>query len=253
MVNQDPPFPHPDPVGPSAPWVMIVGAVFGGMTLVAIFGYAAIAGLGHSAFICDSFQLLAAGFALGCALSAAFLGGGAAAQGKLGDQAQGNSITYSVAGGIAVLIITFFAFSSFQPKDCGDKTKATELENQILDLRATLNAYQRRELRIYPEASNQSRPLADKIQVHYINRERADRDIEPLRNQGIFIIKYDDIDAGSTITIGQRLNSKAIAPTGDVDIEPTTIEPAAVQLTSLKYLSTPTYLELQLLLKLDDR
>jgi hypothetical protein len=110
--------PDPVPVGPYPVWAMIIGAIFGGVTLLFLFGFAFLAGTGYSKFICDSFQLLAAAFALGTAFSAAFLGGGAAAQGSFGNAAQNKSLVFSVAGGIAVVVISFFVFSSLQPKNC---------------------------------------------------------------------------------------------------------------------------------------
>ncbi|MGO8455462.1 hypothetical protein ACC779_37170, partial [Rhizobium ruizarguesonis] len=58
-------------------------------------------------------------FALGCALSAAFLGGRAAADGSLGNVAKSYTLAFSVGGGIAVLAIAFFSFQYFKPETCG--------------------------------------------------------------------------------------------------------------------------------------
>ena len=108
--------PEPGPVGPAATWVMVVGAIFGAITLAGLFAMAFLAGA-RPTFICNSFALLAAVFALGAALSAAFIGGAAGARGQLGAAAQQNSLAFSVGGGIAVLIIAFYVFQSFKP-DC---------------------------------------------------------------------------------------------------------------------------------------
>jgi hypothetical protein len=101
----------------AATWVMVVGAIFGGITLLGLFAFAFVAGTQQPQFICSSFELLAGVFAFGAALSASFLGGGAAAKGT---SAPGGPITFAFAagGGIAVLLIAFFAFNMFRPKSC---------------------------------------------------------------------------------------------------------------------------------------
>jgi len=209
--------------------------------------------MGYSSFICDSFPLPEAGFALGCAFSAAFLGGGAAAQGKLGGNAQNYSLAYSATGGVAVLFIAFFSFYGLEPKDCEVTKTNVQLNSQIADLKEQLKEYQQRELRITPEALNQSRLLADKIQLHYISKERKDVTLTPAEGQGAFVIKYNDIDEGSTISIGQRPSSQAVRPVDAADSDLAIIEPAPVQLSSMKYLSMPTYFEIQLFLKPGER
>jgi hypothetical protein len=103
----------PSPTNPS--WVIIVGAGFGAIVLVGLLVFAFLAGTSYKGFICDSFQLLAAVFAFGAALSAAFMGGGAAAQGQLGSTGQRFSLIYGVGGGAALFVITFVLFSSFPP------------------------------------------------------------------------------------------------------------------------------------------
>ncbi len=102
------------PIPPPAPWAMILGAVFGGLTLAGLFVFAFLAAKDAS-FVCNSFTLLAPIFALGAALSAGFLGGAAAAGGQFGDAAQTHTMKFSVGGGVAVLFIAFVAFQYFKP------------------------------------------------------------------------------------------------------------------------------------------
>lgn len=103
----------PVPTNPS--WVIIAGPGFGAIALIGLFVFAFLAGTSYKGFICDSFQLLAAVFAFGAASSAAFMGGGAAAQGQLGSTGQQFSFLYGVGGGVAFFVITFVLFSSFPP------------------------------------------------------------------------------------------------------------------------------------------
>jgi hypothetical protein len=119
----DPPqnLPDPTPIGPVATWVMILGAVFGAITLIGLFVFAYLAAQSPD-FICNSVLLLAAVFALGAALSAGFIGGAASATGQLGNRAKNNSFVFSVGGGVAVLIIVFFAVQYFRPTGCEQTT-----------------------------------------------------------------------------------------------------------------------------------
>ncbi|MBY0296538.1 MAG: hypothetical protein K2X71_10930 [Methylobacterium sp.] len=117
-----PPVPSPMPAGgPGGTWAIIVGAIFGAITLMGLFIFAYLAAQNPN-FICSTFTLLAPIFALGCALSAGFIGGAAAANGNLGAAAQNNTIAFTAGGGIAVLFIAFFAFQSFKP-DCSARTE----------------------------------------------------------------------------------------------------------------------------------
>ena len=109
-------------------WVIYVGAVFGGITLIGLFAFAFIAGTSNQQFICKSFQLLAAVFSLGAALSGAFLGGGAAAQGKTTGPF---SIAFGVGGGVAVLVIMFVVFSQFKPLCSIADPSAAEVSRRI--------------------------------------------------------------------------------------------------------------------------
>jgi hypothetical protein len=116
-----------------ATWVMILGAIFGGITLIGLFVFAYLASKSPD-FVCNSILLLAAVFALGAALSAGFIGGAASATGQFGDTARNNSLAFSVGGGIAVLIIVFLAVQYFRPTNCEQKTPVHgSLDYQILD------------------------------------------------------------------------------------------------------------------------
>jgi hypothetical protein len=113
-MAHEPPV-DPLPIGPAATWVMVLGAIFGGATLLGLFVFAFLASTNPS-FICNSFTLLAAVFALGVALSAAFIGGAAVARGQLGATAQQNTLAFSAGGGIAALFIAFYVFQVFKPE-----------------------------------------------------------------------------------------------------------------------------------------
>lgn len=110
-------LPDARPIGPVTTWVMILGAIFGAITLIGLFVFAYLASQSFD-FICNSVLLLAAVFALGAALSAGFIGGAASATGQLGNAARNNSFAFSVGGGVAVLIIVFFAVQYFRPTGC---------------------------------------------------------------------------------------------------------------------------------------
>lgn len=113
--------PHPVVAHGNAGWPVVVGAVFGAITLAGLFGFAFLAGTSSPQFICRSFQLLAGVFALGAALSAAFIGGGATAT-----NSSPFPIVFSVGGGVAVLFIAFFSFNHFAPKSCAYASKLSE-------------------------------------------------------------------------------------------------------------------------------
>lgn len=64
-----------------------MGAIFGAITLIAFFAFAFVGGF-YPTFVCNAMLPMGGAFALGCALSAAFLGGRAAADGSLGNVAK---------------------------------------------------------------------------------------------------------------------------------------------------------------------
>jgi hypothetical protein len=96
-------------------WALVVGAIFGALTLAGLF-YFVLQAASQPTFICASFQLVAGAFALGAALSSAFIGGGAVWQAN--QQVGKYSLYVAAGGGVAVLFGAFFLFSSFQPKSC---------------------------------------------------------------------------------------------------------------------------------------
>ena len=116
--------PTPEKISRSPIWIPIVGAVFGGVTLIGLFAYLFIAGY-NPGFVCNSFTALAAVFALGCGLSAAFIGGSAAAQGTFGKIAEGHSFAFGAGGGVAFLLIAFFVFQQFPPNECHSKLRVS--------------------------------------------------------------------------------------------------------------------------------
>jgi hypothetical protein len=122
-ARQNPP--PPGPVGLSQMWASIVGAVFGGITLVGLFAFALIAGR-EPQFICNSFTLLGSIFAFGAALAAGFMGGAAGVSGRI-PFLKDNVVAFSAVGGIAVFFIAFLIFQSFDERVCNyGKIKADE-------------------------------------------------------------------------------------------------------------------------------
>jgi hypothetical protein len=124
--------PPPGPVGPTQLWVAIVGAIFGGITLIGLFVFAFIAGR-EPAFICNSFTLLAAIFAFGAALAAGFIGGAAGVNGRI-PFVKDNIIVFSAAGGIAVFFIAFLVFQSYGTSVCDPIYEKLKKENAQLQL-----------------------------------------------------------------------------------------------------------------------
>ena len=100
-------------------WLMRAGMVIGSCVLLIFVGLAILAAF-YPQVVCNSFPLLAAIFAFGAALSGAFIGGSAAAQGTLGDRAKAHSLTYSAGGGVAFFLIAFAIFKLYEPgrEDC---------------------------------------------------------------------------------------------------------------------------------------
>ena len=120
------------PIGPTPQWAMIVGSIFGAITLLGLFLFAYLAANNQS-FICNSFALLAAIFALGSALSASFIGGAAAASGQLGTAAQNNVLRYSLGGGVSVLVIVFLVFQVLKPNNCVHSVTLLDFDNVPLE------------------------------------------------------------------------------------------------------------------------
>jgi hypothetical protein len=135
MTDGSPRTPGPKDPGTPAPingppWVIILGSVFGGITLLGlfVFGYLASA---NPQFVCNSFVLLNAIFAFGAGLSAAFIGGGAAATGQIGGApGAAKTLVFSVGGGVAVFFIAFFAFQLLKPSADACSSRRVELQFQ---------------------------------------------------------------------------------------------------------------------------
>jgi hypothetical protein len=110
-------------VGPAAapPWVLVVGAVFGAVTLVGFFVFAYLAATAPE-IVCNSYNLLAPVFSLGVGLSSAFLGGAAAVNGKIKVLGISSPVAVAMSGGIAALAIAFILFNNFAPDNCRDQT-----------------------------------------------------------------------------------------------------------------------------------
>jgi len=247
---------EPTPILPYAKWVPIVGAGFGGFVLLALLWLVRVAGE-NPIFICNSFLLIAAVFALGAALAAGFIGGSAAFQGQLGPTAQNNAIVFTAGGGVAVLFGVlfgmFFIFNQFWARSCDQQDKITSLtsdkqhvEGENAQLKLDLAAYKGRDMRIFPQASDQIRSLKDKIQISYDDRNRADVVVTP--QGGVFVIPMKDFDEGSTISIGTRANAAVARPADTQVPEAITLASETIGLSGIKYLSGPNYVELQLLL-----
>lgn len=110
-------MPKPVPIASNlATWNIIVGALFGLLTLMALFAFAFLSAIYPQICSKFQFQLLAGGFALGAALAGGFIGGGAGAQGKAGGA--GFDLFFGLTGGAALLIVTFALFSIFGPQGC---------------------------------------------------------------------------------------------------------------------------------------
>jgi len=117
-------------------WLLKAGFGFGAFSLLTLIGLTVLAGTVFPYFICNSFTLLAAFFAFAAALSGAFIGGGAAAQGKFGYAAINQSIEFSVGGGAALLVITFLLFLAYRPDP-----KACTPNNVYISFRAVPNNF----------------------------------------------------------------------------------------------------------------
>ncbi len=108
-------------------WVYIAGVIFGAVTLLFLFSLLVVGPVLRIDFTCQV-PVLAPAVALGVALSAAFLGGAAAAEGKLGDKIQGYSLAFSAGGGVSVFLIVLIAFPFlFSQQSCKDQEITLEL------------------------------------------------------------------------------------------------------------------------------
>ena len=187
-----PAIPEAKEIGPAPTWVMVLGSIFAGITLIAFIVVAILAGSAPQ-FVCNSFNALAAVFAFGAALAATFIGGAAAVQGHLGSTAKGWSLSFSALGGIGVLFIAFFAFHQFKDDVCKiatmektirEKTsQVTALTTQLSDLK--------QQIRIVVKTNPQVEKLKE-IEVRYIRKE--DGELTPVIGKGnVFTIDRDKL------------------------------------------------------------
>lgn len=99
--------------GPSVPsWFPVAGLISGVTTLIFLMALVLLAVFGHSVPPATK-PLVSFVFALGAALATAFLGGEAAASGKIPFFGDHNPLTISATGGIAVLIIMLVVLHYF--------------------------------------------------------------------------------------------------------------------------------------------
>lgn len=102
------------------PWVVVVGAIVGIVTLLFFMGLILLSTYGRQV-PCDSRYLVITVIAFGAALSTAFLGGAAAAKGAIPlPFAQTHPLSISVSGGIAVLVIMLVLGTQLFSKDCSE-------------------------------------------------------------------------------------------------------------------------------------
>jgi len=102
------------------PWIIVLGSIFGGVTLLFFMGLALLSVAGHQV-PCESRFLVVAVIAFGASLSVAFLGGAAAAKGVLPlPFASQHPISFSVSGGIAVLVMLLLLSNNLFVQDCSD-------------------------------------------------------------------------------------------------------------------------------------
>ncbi len=129
-------IPTPGPIAPNAAtWHIIIGALFGLVTMVGLFAFAYLASIIPQLCSSFQFQLLAGGFALGAALAGGFIGGGAGAQGKA--DGTGFSLAFGLTGGAAVLIAALVAFSIYAPKGC-EVLRSEELQINLQNVQHEL-------------------------------------------------------------------------------------------------------------------
>jgi len=119
------------------PWVMIVGAIIGTLTLVFLMALVILGTLGREV-PCNSVYLVNATLSLGAALAAAFLGGNASARGALTiPLLRDNPIAVSASGGIAVLIIMLLLTSNlFGRTNCGPSVSVScpvGMQSRVVD------------------------------------------------------------------------------------------------------------------------
>src|SRR5262245_44654078 len=138
-------------IGPAPfaqPWVMILGAIFGALTLLFFMGLVLLGVAGHEV-PCNTAFLVTITLSLGAALAVAFLGGNASAKGTI--PFLQNSLAVSLTGGLAALIIMLLVtFSLFGKDDCATGNSGTR--------NATMTASRSDKLAIWEKNLNAMRP-----------------------------------------------------------------------------------------------
>jgi TIR domain len=108
------PAPQPAPAPLAQPWVMMLGAIFGALTLLFFMGLVLLGVAGYG-LPCNAIFLVNITLSLGAALAVAFLGGNASATGAI--PFMHNSLAVGLTGGFAALIITLLVTFSLLGKD----------------------------------------------------------------------------------------------------------------------------------------
>ena len=99
-------------------WIIVIGAVLGAITLLFFMALVLMSMFGRQV-PCDSRYLVVTVVAFGAALSAGFLGGAAAAKGSIPlPFAQDHPLTFSVSGGVGVLVILLILGNHLFSKQC---------------------------------------------------------------------------------------------------------------------------------------
>lgn len=190
------------PIGPAPPWAAMLGAIFGGLTLAGLFAFAFIAGR-EPDFICNSFTLLAAIFAFGAALAAAFVGGAAGVSGSI-PILRNNVVAFSAVGGIAVFFIAFLIFQSFQERICTDRPRVDLLRDENSKLKAQIATLLDQPIVFRAESGE---PELQKVILKYYDKEGELQTVKPAGNtftiprgkigeaDAAFYLTYSDIPA----------------------------------------------------------
>ncbi len=128
-MSPTPDPPKPEPINNAALWAKIIGAVIATILFLSFLGLGIWSAMAQTViFNCATFSFFAPAFAIGAAMAAMFLGGGAAVAGNLGERLQGQALTVSLTGGVAVLLIMFGVFFMLRPAGCGEERQETLLE-----------------------------------------------------------------------------------------------------------------------------
>jgi hypothetical protein len=201
-------------IGPTPFWASVLAAVFGGITLIGMIGFAFLAAIKPSA-VCDGFTPLAAVFALGVALSAGFIGGAASLTSSLNDIAKRAAVAFSAGGGIAVLFIAFWVFQHFKPEGCSQKT--TELARQVTELEGAIKE-KGKEVENFKNELQKFKKMTivipqrdlpflpkDKISIQYYDRYG---ELQHATAQGsAFELSLDEVLTSGQIFVGYRLEA----------------------------------------------